>query len=97
MARVYNNELLKGVSGKLGELVIKQYKYGIVISKKPSFNKRRKKTELQKLKQDNFKKAVKYAQSILKDVKKKKAYAKKLKKGASVYHAAIKEYLKKNK
>jgi len=44
-----------------------------------------------------FAKAVVYAQSILHDPVKKKAFAAKLKKGKSIYHAAIKEFHAKNK
>jgi hypothetical protein len=40
-----------------------------------------------------FKYAVAYAKSIIKDPEKKAEYAKKLKKNASVYHAAIREFL----
>ncbi|NCU04677.1 MAG: hypothetical protein GXC73_11890 [Chitinophagaceae bacterium] len=43
-----------------------------------------------------FAKSVAYAQSILHDPVKKKAYAAKLPKGASVYHAAMKEFHAKN-
>ncbi len=56
-----------------------------------------KSSKLQKLKQGVFAKAVAYAQAIIRDPDNKKAYAKKLKKGESVYHAALKEYLKKHK
>ncbi len=92
MARSSNNLLLKGFRGSLGELVIKQYARGIVISQKPDMS-RVKKSELQKVEQSKFKQAVAYAQSIIRDPKKKAGYAKKLKKGQSVYHAAIKEFL----
>jgi hypothetical protein len=97
MARVNNNPLLKGVSGKIGDsFVVKQYSYGTVISAMPDMS-RVKKSKLQKLKQSSFAAAVAYAQSIIKDPKKKKAYQSKLPKGKTVYHTAIQEYLKKNK
>ena len=92
MARSTNNLLFKGVSGKLDQLVIKQYANGIVISKKPDMS-RVKRTALQKSEQIKFKQAVAYAQGIIRDPKQKVAYARKLKKGQSVYHAAIKEFL----
>jgi hypothetical protein len=92
MARASSNLILKGFSGKLGELVVKQYANKIVITRKPDMSGV-KKTELQKLRQSKFRQAVAYAQSIIRDPKKKVNYAKKLKKGQSVYHAAIKEFL----
>jgi DnaJ-class molecular chaperone len=49
----------------------------------------------QKQANTKFKAAVIYAQSILRDPEKRKAYAKKLKRGRSVYHAALAEYLRK--
>ncbi len=97
MARSASNALLQGFSGKLGPgLVVKQYKNKIVITAKPEpFNKRRKKTDLQKLKYGWFAEAVAYAKSVIRDPKKKAAWQKKLEPGKLVYHAAIQEYLKK--
>lgn len=95
MARVKNNPLLKGVSGKIGDaFVVKQYSYGTVISAIPDMS-RVKKSKLQKVKQGTFGAAVAYAQGILRDPKKKAAYAHKLPPGKTVYHAAIQEYLAK--
>ncbi|MBC7493922.1 MAG: hypothetical protein H7221_02860 [Flavobacterium sp.] len=92
-----DNPLLKNTSGKIGNfIVVKQYKYGTVISAVPDMS-RVKKSKLQKLKQNWFKDAVAYAQTILRDPKKKAAYAKKLKEGKTVYHTAIQEYLEKAK
>ena len=54
-------------------------------------------SKLQKAKRNDFAEAVAYAQGILHNPVKKKAYAKKLKKGVSVYHAAITEWLGKMK
>ena len=97
MARVFNNALLDGVRGKIGKLVIKQYRYGTVISAIPDMS-RVKKSALQKHYQGDFADAVAYAQGIIRDPRKKAAYAKKIPKGKTVYHVAIQEYLeKKNK
>lgn len=97
MARTKNNPLLQGVSGKIGgQLVIKQYSYGTVISAMPDMSKV-KKSRLQKIAQQKFAEAVAYARSISRNPLKKAAYAKKLEKGKSVYHAAIQEFYKKNK
>ena len=40
--------------------------------------------------------AVKFAQSVIRDPVKKKAYAKKVKAGQAVYHYALQQYLKKS-
>lgn len=96
MARMQNNSLLQGISGSIGEIVIKQYRYGVVVSKKPDMSKV-KKSQLQKAKQSIFKEAVAYAKNINNDPEKKKAYAKKLKKGQTVFNAAISEFLQKKK
>ena len=96
MART-TNPLLKNTSGKIGNfIVVKQYSYGTVISAVPDM-RRVKKSELQKLKQGWFMDAVAYAQTILRDPKKKAAYEKKVKEGKTVYHTAIQEYLEKAK
>ena len=96
MART-DNPLLKNTSGKIGNtIVIKQYRYGTVISAIPDM-RRVKKSELQQLKQGWFKEAVAYAQTILRDPGKKAAYAKNIKEGKTVYHTAIREYLEKLK
>lgn len=96
MART-DNPLLKNTSGKIGNtIVVKQYSYGTVISAMPDM-RRVKKSELQQLKQNWFKEAVSYAQKILRDPKKKAAYAKKIQDGKTVYHTAIQEYLERVK
>lgn len=96
MART-DNALLKNTSGKIGDtFVVKQYSYGTVISAMPDM-RRVKKSELQQLKQNWFKDAVSYAQKILRDPKKKAAYAKKIQDGKTVYHTAIQEYLERVK
>ena len=93
MARTDKNALLSGVSGSIGNLVIKQYADKIVVSKKPDMS-RVKTSELQQVYQGSFAEAVAYAQQINRDPVKKAAYAKKLKKGQTVFNAAISEYLK---
>jgi uncharacterized protein (DUF1800 family) len=97
MASVKNNALLAGVSGRIGgSIVVKQYSYGTVISALPDMSKV-KKSKLQKIKQSHFADAVAYAQTIIRDKKKKEKYAKTIEEVKTVYHAAIKEYLEKLK
>ncbi|MEO6404402.1 MAG: hypothetical protein ABIY51_15640 [Ferruginibacter sp.] len=97
MARVKNNPMFKGVSGRIGDqIIVKQYSFGTVWSAVPDMSQV-KKSALQKLGQNIFSDAVAYAQSIIHDPKKKAAYAKKIPKCKTVYHAAIQEYMKKNR
>jgi hypothetical protein len=96
MART-KNLLLEGMSGTFGkQMVIKQYKYGTVVSRVPDMTGIKPSRD-QKQSRNRFKEAVAYAKSILNDAKKSAAYKKSLKKGETVYHKAIKEYLAKNK
>jgi len=80
-----------GISGLVGPVVFKQYGDKTVITARPSTRKKR--SIIQKENSSLFKYAVAYAKSIIGDPKKKAEYAKKLKKNASVYHAAIREFL----
>ena len=96
MAIAKKNALIDALSGAVGNVILKQYQYGLVISKRPD----RSKVKLsvpQKKANAKFKKAVAYAQSVLKDTALQKIYKKKLKKGQSLYHAALSDYLSTNK
>lgn len=91
------NALFKELSGGLGkQIVIKQYKGKTVITAYPTSSKKKKKpTPLQSLYREDFKAGVKYAQAIIRDPEKKRAYAKKTAPGQTVYNFAIREYKKK--
>lgn len=96
---ISNNLLLKSVSGTIGgQIVVRQYSYGTVISKPPDMS-RIKRSASQKKNQDLFKEAHYYAQSINNDPVKKAAFKKqfKLKKGDTVYRAAMREFRNKHK
>ena len=97
MARVKKSDiLLSGLRGKIGNtLVIKQYAYGTVVTKYPDMSGV-KWSQRQKGGHKKFKEAVAFAKAILKDEKKRKQYEKKLKKGQSVYHKVISEYMRGN-
>jgi len=93
MAQSNSSILLQKMRGQIGkQLVVKQYGKKTVITAYPDMSNI-KPSKAQKAKRKRFAEAVAYAQSILHDPVKKKAYALKLKKGQSVYHAAIKEWL----
>jgi hypothetical protein len=97
MARLANNTALQGISGKLGkQLVFKQYGDKIVVTSYPDMSGI-KPSRKQKNNRNLFKDAVAYAKNINRTPALKQAYLKKIKKSESVYHYAIKEYLKKHK
>ena len=93
---ILDSELLKHLRGHVGkQLVFKQYGDKTVVTRYPNM-KRVKRSPLQKAGTRKFADAVAYAQSILRNPKKRKAFARKRRNGKSVYHAAISEYMKKN-
>lgn len=97
MARSINNPLLTGVRGRIGDIIIKQYSYGTVITKVPDMPKRQELSPLQELRRKHFADAVQYAKSIIRDRQKKAEYAKTLPPGRQVFNAALQEYLRKVK
>lgn len=95
MART-SNALLKGVKGAIGkQIVVKQYGNKTVISAMPDMSNV-KRSELQKKANALFSEAVKYAQAINRNPATKKAYAKKITTGATVFNYAMAEYMKRN-
>ena len=98
MAKLSKSSPLNGLSGTIDRLVFKKTRHGTVVSKYSHPPKRKKRpSEFQKMKQGRFAEAVKYAQGIIRDPQKKKAYEKKVKRNQTVYHFAIREYMKKNR
>ena len=97
MASIDQQHLLRDLKGTLGrQLVVKQYSDKTVVTKHPDMS-RVKPTELQKLYKTLFAEAVAYAQSINRDWQLRASYLQKVKKGESVYHYALKEYLEQHK
>ncbi len=91
MARSANNPLLTGLRGRIGNLVIKQYSYGTVITQMPSYTKR-KPTPAQKRHRDMFAAAVKYAKAeklkhIMKHGNAGRAESQ------DIYHKSIQEFM----
>lgn len=95
MAISTNNIITETLSGKLGNIIFKNYGNKTVISKYPNMSNIVK-TEKQKQNQLKFKAAQAYAKSILADPEKKLAFVKTIPKGKIAYHAAISKYLKEN-
>jgi hypothetical protein len=97
MARTNQNPLTKGLQGQIGkQLVFKKYGKKTVVTKYPDMSNVKPSSKQKKMRR-SFQKAVAYAQAINNDPVKKAVYAKKVKKGQTVYHYAIKEYLKREK
>jgi hypothetical protein len=95
MAQSTTSILLHTLRGAIGkQIVVKQYGKKTVITAYPDMSNV-KPSKLQKQKRKTFAAAIEYARSIINDPVKKTAYAKRLKKGARVYNAAIKEFLSK--
>ncbi|MEJ8842837.1 hypothetical protein WG954_10625 [Lacibacter sp. H375] len=97
MARTSNNIVTKGLRGQIGkQLVFKQYGKKTVVTRYPDMSKVLP-SPLQKQQRSGFAEAVAYAQSINNDPILKAKYAKKVKKGKSVFQYAIQEFLKNKK
>jgi hypothetical protein len=94
MARV-NNTAMEFTSGAIGKLLVWKVRNGkTFVTKYPNMSKVVP-SEKQLSEKNKFGDAIRYAQSIIRDPAKKRAY--KAKKGSSVYHSAIKDYLQKHK
>ena len=94
---ILDTAFLKGLRKSLGkQLVFKKYGDKIVVTKYPDMS-RVKRSRRQKLGTDLFRQAVAYAKGVLRDETKRKAIARRLRRGKTVYHAAISEFMKKNK
>ena len=94
MAQGNHSVLLHQLRGQIGkQIVVKRYGTKTVITAYPDMSGV-KPSKLQKTKRKRFAAAVAYAQAINNDPAKKALYAKKIRKGQTVYHYAIKEYLR---
>jgi hypothetical protein len=94
MART-TNPLFKDMSGKLGNLVIKNYNGKTVVCMYPDYEQKPA-TGNQAISRLRFKEANAYAKTITQNAELKKKYAKKIKGTQTVHQLAMKEYFKKN-
>ena len=88
------NDLTKGLSGAVGKQLVFRIRNGKTFASKYPDMSNVKPTEKQLTEKSRFGDAVRFAQSIINDPVKKAAY--KVEDGKSVYHTAIKDYLKEN-
>jgi hypothetical protein len=96
MATSNSSVLLQHVRGQIGkQIVVKRYGNKTVITAYPDMSNV-KPSKLQKRKRKIFAEAVMYAQAINNDLVQKAKYKKKVKRGQTVYHYAIKEFLSDN-
>lgn len=94
MATSENNFLLHNVRGQLGkQIVVKHYGDKVVITAYPDMS-RIKPSKKQEQKRGLFAEAVAYAKTINADPELKALYKTKVKKGQTVYHFAIREFLR---
>lgn len=93
MAKVVKSFLLKSISGRIGEFVVKQYKGKTIVSMRPD-RSQIKPSRKQKKHHAKFKKAVRYAQRVLGSEELRARYGAKVKKGGSIFHYAVREYMK---
>lgn len=97
MARLPKNSLFGSLSGALGkEVVFKQYKDKVVVSKYPDMS-RVKPTERQVAQRAKMKAAVAYAQKVSRNPALRADMESNLQPGESVYHKAKKQYFEKLK
>jgi len=94
MAIVKNNDIIDGISGKLGNLVFKQVRGKTTVCPCPP--KPTTQSEQQKGTRDRFRKASEWAKNILLDAEQKAYYQKKAKKLKlpNAYTAAIADYMR---
>ena len=92
MAIIKSNNIIKGLSGGVGEIVLKQYGNKTIITTRPDRSKVKLSPQQRKA-NDRFKLAVKYAKEVINDPAKRRAYEAALKPGKSVYHTALQERL----
>jgi hypothetical protein len=96
MAISKNNVVTHNSSGKVGNVIFKNYGDKTVISKRPDMSSIVKSAK-QLQNQDLFSEAHYYAKEIIADPVKKLAFSKTIPKGKMVYHAAVSKYLKDHK
>ena len=95
MAKIKDNYVIRGISGRIGKLIFKHNKFGTTSVSLPPDRSNVISTKGQKKLRNNFAKAVAYAKSVLKDPVKAEKYEKGDSK--SLYVRAMKDYLNQHK
>jgi hypothetical protein len=92
MAISFNNLITKYFSGRVGDIVLRNYGGKSVMSKRPDCSKVIR-SERQSANNDRFKKAVKYGQYAIRTPELLKHYTKIKKSNQSAYNAAVSDFL----
>lgn len=93
MAKVKNNIVTEGLSGKLGDRIVFRQKAGkTIVAVKPQFTEER--SEAQQEHARKFREGTQYAVKALADPTVKAAYALRAKPGQTAYNIALADYLK---
>ena len=93
MAKVGNNIVTTGLSGKLGNLIVFRIRGGKTVVSKVPLKKEQEPTEAQQQHQLRFQEAVLYGKAVLADAAKKEAYGASAKEGQSAYNVAVADFL----
>ena len=94
MARASKSAILSSLRGLLGDVVIRKTRNGVVISKRP-VRRKQKLSKAQRQSCNRFTEAVAHAKNVLAKFKSENPGVHTVKKGKSVYHTAVTEYLRK--
>ncbi len=94
MARpIFSNGILVGISGRLGDVVYRQYK-GRTLTCKPPGPRTTPPSPAQRRINEKFKAAGLYAREVMADPERSKAYQKLKSRHASLYHAIMSDFIK---
>jgi hypothetical protein len=99
MATVKTNVLIKGLSGKFGNLVFRTVGNKTIVSPRGNKPNKKKETDAQRNTRATFKDATAWAKATLRDPDKKAYYQKRAKalQLPNAYTAAIRDYMRKSK
>ena len=86
--------ILSALSGSIGDIVVRRTRHGIVVASRPARRKKKPRGG-QKKANDKFRDAVRHAKKVLAEFKRDNPGAKTVKRGKSIYHIALAEYLRK--
>jgi hypothetical protein len=94
MARASKSAILSSLRGLLGDIVIRKTRNGIVVSRRPQ-RRKKKLSKAQSRTCNRFAEAVAHGKKVLAEFRRENPGVRTVKKGKSVYHTAMAEYLKK--
>jgi len=93
MAKVGNNIVVTGLSGKLGDLIVFRNRGGTTVVAQAPQKKERELSEAQEQHQLRFQEAILYGKASIADPEKKAAYKASAEEGQSAYNIAVADFL----